>query len=96
MTDLIFNALLGLCAAGVGAYLTVRVRNAMVERRIKNNPNMIVGEKYQLHDANGVHILTAKLVSLEGNRVVFDSGKERMNITNAQFEKMLAIRQKDV
>ena len=95
------TTILGIAAGLIGTTLSaiagVKVRNWLIERRIKSNPDMKIGAVFfAIYREHGdVPLLKdCYLASMAGNRVVFVStdGYRRLSISNSQFGKLWLVR----
>ena len=85
-----------LLTGAVSIWAGVLVRNWLIERRIKANTDMRVGNVFAaVHTAEGRQLLgECYVVSLAGNRVIFEAvdGSGRLNVANGQFGSLWPIR----
>ena len=85
-----------LIAGAVSIWAGVLVRNWLIERRIKANTDMRVGNVFAgVYTAEGRPLLDeCYVVSLAGKRVILETldGARRLNLANGQFGKTWMVR----
>ena len=95
MTTLL-TLLAGLAGTVLSAVIGVRVRAWLIEKRIKSNPEMRVGNIFSaVYTQQGHEILgECYLKSMVGKRVVFEARDhtEILNISNTQFQNLWPVR----